>query len=112
MGEVEVIQELVPRSGGLEKRMDLTNKRRRPLHLAVVKKQPESLTALLDLGANIESLDEAGFTAFDQAALDGEMEMAQILLKRGARVRLPAAIALERTRDIETITPATDKSAT
>jgi ankyrin repeat protein len=102
MGEVNTIWELVSRSGpDLEKRMDLTNRRRRPLHLAVVKKQPASLRTLLDLGANIESLDEAGFTALDQAALDGETELIQILLKRGARVRLPAAVALERTRDIE-----------
>jgi ankyrin repeat protein len=102
MGEVNVIGELVSRSGAdLEKRMDLTNRRRRPLHLAVVKKQPASLRTLLDLGANIEALDEAGFTALDQAALGGETESAQILLKRGARVRLPAAVALERTPDIE-----------
>jgi ankyrin repeat protein len=47
------------------------------LHLAVVKKQPKALSTLLDLGANIESLDEAGFTALDQAALDGETAMAQ-----------------------------------
>jgi hypothetical protein len=49
----------------------------------------------------MESLDIAGFTALDQAALGGETGLAQILLDRGAKVRLPAAIALERTRDIE-----------
>lgn len=54
-----------------------------------------------DLGANTESLDEAGFTALDQAALSGEQEMVRLLLEHGASVRLPAAIALERTRDIE-----------
>jgi ankyrin repeat protein len=80
--------------------MDLVNKRRHPLHLAVVKKQPESLIALLELGANMEALDEAGFTALDQAALRGETAMARTLLDRGAKVRLPAAVALQRTRDI------------
>src|SRR5215469_13021716 len=101
MGEVETIRKLVARSlADLERRMDLVNKRRHPLHLAVVKKRPESLTALLGLGADMEALDEAGFTALDQAALRGETAMAQALLDRGAKVRLPAAVALERTRDI------------
>lgn len=102
MGEVGVLRELVSRSPeALERRMDLTNKRRRPLHLAVVKKQPGALTALLELGANMESLDEAGFTALDEAALRGETAMAQTLLDRGAKVRLPAAFLFQRTRDIE-----------
>jgi len=103
LGEVDVIRTLVSQGADLERRMDLTNRRRRPLHLAVVKKQLGSLTTLLDLGANLESLDEAGFTALDQAALRGETAMVQILLDRGAKVRLPAAIALNRTRDIETL---------
>jgi ankyrin repeat protein len=81
--------------------MDMANRRRRPLHLAVIKKQLRSLATLLDLGANAESLDEPAFTALDQAALIGETEMAQILLDRGAKVRLPAAFCLGRTRDIE-----------
>lgn len=102
MGEVEIIRQLVSQSpADLERRMDPTNKRRMPLHLAVAKKQPGSLTALLDLGANTESLDEAGFTALDEAALRGETVLAQMLLDRGAKVRLPAAIALQRTRDVE-----------
>ena len=101
MGEVETLRKLVAQSpADLERRMDLVNKRRYPLHLAVVKKQVESLIALLDLGANIETLDEAGFTPLDQAALRGETAMAQVLLDRGAQVRLPAAIALQRTRDM------------
>ena len=83
--------------------MDMANRRRHPLHLAVIKNQPESLAVLLDLGANLESLDEAGFTALDQAALNGKTAMAQMLLDRGAKVRLPAAVALGRTRDIETL---------
>jgi ankyrin repeat protein len=102
MGEVEVIRDLVARSpADLERRMDMVNRRRRALHLAVVKKQPKALTTLLQLGANMESLDEAGFTALDQAALNGEAEMAQALLDRGAKVRLPAAVSLQKKRDIE-----------
>lgn len=101
-GNVDAIRQIISRSRtDLERRMDLDNRRRRPLHLAVIKKQRESLVTLLDLGANTESLDEAGFTALDQAALSGETEVARMLLDRGAKVRLPAAVALGRTRDIE-----------
>jgi ankyrin repeat protein len=102
MGDLEAIRRLVSQTpADLERRMDMGNRRRRPLHLAVIKKQPQSLLALLDLGANMESLDEAGFTALDQAALIGETKLAQILLDRGAKVRLPAAVCLGRAHDIE-----------
>jgi ankyrin repeat protein len=101
VGEVEIIRKLIAQSpGDLERRMDMVSKRRYPLHLAVVKKQAEALSTLLDLGAHMEALDEVGFTALDQAAFRGETAMARILLDRGAKVRLPAAIGLERTRDV------------
>jgi ankyrin repeat protein len=101
-GEAESIRQRVSQShADLDRRMDLTNRRRRPLHLAVVKKQLGSLATLLELGAQTEALDEAGLSPLDQAALSGEAEMAQLLLARGAEVRLPAAFALQRAEDIE-----------
>jgi ankyrin repeat protein len=102
MGDVEAIKQLIAQSpADLEKRMDGANRRRMPLHLAVVKKQMESLHTLLSLGARTESLDEAAFTPLDEAGLRGETGMADILLAHGAKVRLPAAIALHRAGDIE-----------
>jgi ankyrin repeat protein len=102
MGETKAIRELVQRSpGDLERRMNGTRMRRMPLHLAVVKRQPSSLAALLDLGADTELLDEAGLTALDLAALIGQAQMASVLVDHGAKVRLPAAIALHHTRDIK-----------
>jgi ankyrin repeat protein len=102
VGDVEAIRVIVARSPDvLERRLEAANRRRMPLHLAVMKRQPRSLLTLLDLGANPESLDEATFTALDQAAMNGEREMVEILLARGAKLRLPAAIALGRTRDVE-----------
>jgi hypothetical protein len=102
MGEVEAIGALATLSpGSLDTPMDATNHRRRPLHLAIVKKQPDSLTTLLDLGADPEAVDAAGLTPLDQAALGGETEMAQRLIERGAVLQLPAAIGLQRTADIE-----------
>jgi ankyrin repeat protein len=101
-GDVEVIRRLVAQSpADLERRMDVTNRRRRPLHLAVVKEQPLALATLLDLGATTDVLDEAGLTALDQAALNGEIQMAQLLIDRGAEIGLPAAVVLQRTSDIE-----------
>lgn len=102
MGATDAIRELVRRTpGDLERRMNGTKMRRRPLHLAVLKKQPGSLATLLDLGANIESIDEARLTALDLAALIGQTEMADVLIDHGAKIRLPAAVALHRTRDVE-----------
>lgn len=104
MGDEKAIRELVARTpGDLERRMNGTRMRSMPLHLAVFKNHPAALKTLLNLGANTESLDEAGFTALDLAALEGRRELAQILLERGAKVRLPAAIALHRTEDIDTL---------
>jgi hypothetical protein len=60
MGDVGAIRALALKSSDdLDKRMDLTNQRRRPLHLAIVKQQPAALTTLLELGAPTESLDES-----------------------------------------------------
>lgn len=104
VGDAEAIRELVARTpNDLERRMNGTIMRRMPLHLAVVKNQPVAMATLLDLGANTESLDEAGFSALDLAAFEDRHDLAQVLLERGAKVRLPAALALDRTTDVETL---------
>jgi ankyrin repeat protein len=101
MGETETIRELVRRTpGDLEKRMNGTKMRYMPLHLAVIKRQPGSLVTLLDLGANIECLDEAGFTPLDHAAVLGASDMISILIDAGAMLRLPAAAALGRDAEV------------
>lgn len=101
-GEVDIVRQLVAESPGiLERRMDRTNLRRTPLHLAVVKRQAAVLSALLDLGASAEAVDAAGLTPLDQAALDGELDLAGILIGRGARIHLPAAVALDRQDDLD-----------
>jgi ankyrin repeat protein len=102
MGEAEVIRELVARTpSDLERRMNGTRMRSMPLHLAVMKNQPAALKTLLDLGADTESIDEARFSALDLASLRGRQDLAQVLLERGAQVRLPAAVALQRAADVE-----------
>jgi len=101
-GATDAIREIVGRlRAESDRSMDRTNHRRRPLHLAIVKKQPAALSVLLELGADVEMEDAAGLTPLDQAALSGEGEMAEQLIAHGARLRLPAAVALERYDDVE-----------
>lgn len=95
MGAVDSIRRIVgERPADLERPMDRTNQRRRPLHLAVMKRRPESLGALLELGADVDARDAAGLSPLDQAGLSGERAMAEQLIARGATVDLPAAVAL------------------
>jgi uncharacterized protein len=101
MGDVDVIRALAAGGADLNQRMDRTNHRRTPLHLAVVKKQVPALAALIELRADVNLEDAVGLTALDQAALDGHGEMTRLLIDAGARITMPAAIALERADDIE-----------
>jgi len=101
MGDVETVRGLIARQpADLERRMNGSNMRPMPLHLAVTHRQPTVASALLELGANIECLDEAGFTPLDLAALLGASDMVSILIDAGAKLRLPAAAALGREADV------------
>jgi len=100
MGDVDAIRALASRDAApLDRKMDAANQRRRPLHLAIVKRQLASLAALLELGANTELTDAAGLTPLDQAALDRRDDFVDLLLAHGAELHLPAAIALDRDVD-------------
>ena len=102
VGDTNAIRRIVAAAPAqLDRAMDRTNHRRRPLHLAVVKNQRGALETLLDLGADIEATDAARLTALDQAALGGERALAELLLARGAQLRVPAALFLQRGADLE-----------
>jgi ankyrin repeat protein len=102
MGDTEAIRRVVAADPDVINRpMDATNHRRRPLHLAVVERQLPSLKTLLDLGADTGTRDAAGMTPLDQAAIAGDVAMADLLLERGAKLELPAAVALNR--DVERV---------
>jgi ankyrin repeat protein len=101
MGEAGVIRVWAAAGADLNQRMDRANHRRTPLHLAVIKKQVGALAALIDLGADLNLEDAVGLTPVDQAALDGEDEMARLLIDAGAAITLPAAVVLERPDQIE-----------
>jgi ankyrin repeat protein len=101
LGEAAVIRELAQSGVDLNRRMDRTNYRRTALHLAVVKKQPAALAALIDLRADLNLEDAVGLTPLDQAALNGEDEMVRLLIDGGASITLPAAIALDRPDQVE-----------
>lgn len=95
LGDVKAIRRIaVEHPSDLDRPMDRTNRRRRPLHLAVIKRRPESLAVLLELGAPVDAQDADGLTPLDQAALTGLRQMAARLIEGGATVGLPAAVAL------------------
>lgn len=101
MGDLEAVRDLTSRQpGDLERRMNGERMRPMPLHLAVIKRQAPVVELLLELGANVECLDEAGFTPLDHAALLGESGIVAMLLEAGAQLRLPAAAALGRDADV------------
>jgi ankyrin repeat protein len=101
LGDVGAIRAVVAQAPAERDRaMDRTNRRRRPLHLAIVKAQLAALETLLDLGADTEAADLAGLTPLDQAALAGATAFVDRLIARGAAIRLPAAVALGRPADV------------
>jgi ankyrin repeat protein len=101
MGDVETVRGLIARQpSDLERRMNGSRMRPMPLHLAVIQRQPAVVRTLLDLGANLECLDEAGFTPLDHAALLGASDIIPMLIDAGAELRLPAAAALGRDADV------------
>ena len=90
----------------LTRTMDGTNRHRTAVHLAIVKKQPASLRALIEIGTPLDGRDAAGLTPLDQAALAGDTDAAALLIDHGARIELPAAIALGRAADVERLAAA------
>ena len=102
VGDVDAIRERARENPqALERRLDKVNRHRRALHLAVVKNQPQSLVALLELGADPNALDAGGLTPLDEAALAGRMQMAEMLVDAGATLTLASAVALRRMDDVE-----------
>jgi ankyrin repeat protein len=102
VGDVAALRAAVAADpASLARVMDRTNRRRTALHLAIVKRQPAALDALVALGADPDARDQAGLTALDQAALAGETAIAERLVAHGARIDLPAAVALGRIAEVE-----------
>ncbi len=101
MGEVSALRDLARGGTDVNARMDQTNLHRTALHLAVAKKQPAALAAIIDAGANLNLEDAAGLTPLDTAALRGDETMSAQLVEAGAALTLPAAIILGRRDDVE-----------
>lgn len=101
LGDVDALRRIVAADPSqLERRMDRTNKRRHPLHLAVVKGQLPALLTLLELGADPNADDASALTPLDQATIEGKHELVEALLAHGAEPRLPAAVVLGRDADV------------
>jgi ankyrin repeat protein len=101
LGDTDAVRRLVAIAPDeIRRPMDGVNRRRTPLHLAVIKRQMGALETLLELGADPDAGDVVGLTALDQAALDGATELAEALIAGGAHVGFPAAVALGREEDV------------
>lgn len=101
MGEDGEVRRLVQEDPSrLQHRFDVTNLRRTPLHLALVRKRMSTAELLLDLGADPSVPDAAGITPLAQAAFLGQAAIAERMMVAGARLDLPTAVALERTEDV------------
>ena len=102
VGDIDAIRARARENpAAIERPMDQVNRRRRALHLAVVKDQPQSVRALVELGADPNATDAGGLTPLDEAALRGRLEIARLLLDRGARVTVASAVALDRMDEAE-----------
>jgi ankyrin repeat protein len=56
----------------------------RPLHSAAAAGQREVCEVLLDAGADVNAVQHGGYTALLEARQNGDEELAQLLLERGA----------------------------
>src|SRR5690606_19404191 len=72
MGDADALRALAAAGIDCNQPMDRTNHRRTPLHLAVAKRQPAAVAALIDLGVDLDRADAGGLTPLDQAAVDGD----------------------------------------
>jgi ankyrin repeat protein len=100
MGNVDAIHALARAGADLDQRMDRTNNRRTPLHLAIAKKQPAAVAALIELGADPNLEDAWGLRPIDYAALSGDEQSTRRLVDGNATLTLPAAIVLGRADDV------------
>lgn len=63
------------------------NKGLRPLHYAAYQKYTECVNLLLVRGSEIDAMDDIGYTAVHLCAERGYVELLQVLLEHGARVK-------------------------
>ena len=101
MGEDREVRRLVQENPAcVGHRFDVTNLRRTPLHLALIRKRESTAELLLDLGADPSTPDAAGITPLAQAAFLGQVALAERMIAAGAPLDLPTAVALGRTGDL------------
>lgn len=98
MGDAETVRRLAQEDpGSIDRTPDSPwEADRRPLYVALIKRRPEMVSLLLDLGAEADFIDRHGHTTLDLAAMMGRNEIVQLLTEAGCRLPFPAAVALER----------------
>lgn len=67
-----------------------------PLHYAVLRRRPEMVRLLVELGADIEAADDRDRTALMLAAQNGQLEVVRFLRGKGAQLRNAAQLARQQ----------------
>ena len=110
MGDGELVRTLVEQNpDALDRRMSRHDHGQTPLHFAVRRGQLDLLRLLIQLGADVESVDANGQTALEFALLRGAQDAVSVLRDAGATPPRPPGSA-EPDRDaigasVEALTP-------
>ena len=92
VGDLDLIQNLVEQNPeALDRRMSRFEQGQSPLHFALTAKRYDILQLLIELGADLEAVDQSGQTALTVAMLRGDREAMSRLHAAGAKQ--PKAIA-------------------
>ncbi len=86
LGDLEVIRKLVEdKPGALDRRMSRFEQRQTPLHFAMNLKRYDILDLLIELGADLEAVDQSNQTALGVAMLRGDSDAMRRLAAAGAQ---------------------------
>jgi ankyrin repeat protein len=103
LGRVADVRAFVERDRGLlDARMSRNEHRRTPLHHAAALNRRGMVRLLIDLGADVHTVDDTGATALTVAALSGnDPAIVAMLEDAGARLDLLSAVSLQRYETAE-----------
>ncbi|XP_027198121.1 myotrophin-like isoform X2 [Dermatophagoides pteronyssinus] len=83
-GDLDTVKEIIEHIG--TSNIDIMIDGRRPIHYAADYGQKEILEYLIQLGANVNSLDRHGISALLAAIWEGHIECCRLLISNGAKI--------------------------
>ncbi|KAH9418221.1 myotrophin-like isoform X1 [Dermatophagoides pteronyssinus] len=84
-GDLDTVKEIIEHIGQTSN-IDIMIDGRRPIHYAADYGQKEILEYLIQLGANVNSLDRHGISALLAAIWEGHIECCRLLISNGAKI--------------------------